>query len=618
MNAELQLFNPLDLELSRSTFEYSPTRSGTFNAGRLVPILSHSTMPGDEFTWDVNSLIKMSTPVYPTMDKLFCDVFMFYVPNRLVMSRRYGTPDLNDSIYSWAAFVGSQDNYLNMPIPANGLELPKLSAQYDLQPGSLMDYFDVDPYGISKGLYNVHCLEQLAYFAIWNENFRDPNTMDPVTWQFVSGELVPYGNVPLYATKEEVSVVRESIPATDYVWVNALGATAVSSADATKYSDYWLPFPVCRFHGYFGSMLPWPQRNTEGVELPLGDSAPVYAGFTDNPDPELGPDGQATAPLYWRSTVTWDPIVSDSTSGGFVSISPGGNSSRISPRTGSFPDGSVVAAPSNLFADLRSATAANVNALRAAIQKQRWYEKLARSGNRYDELMYGTFGVRPHDSGDHRPRYLGGRRIELRMDIVASTNGGGDASSGEGSGSLGSLGAFSHTNDEHLKIHAGFDDWGTVMCVICVRHHDTFSTGTRRDLMYRTRDDLYFPTFAHLGEQKTKKSELVSANGLNSATHADPLGYNEAWQENRTMLDTVHGLLRPGQSLDFMTYARSFATAPDLATFLNASTQVEDVDRTLAVSSVTSGFQFVYQMTFNIRARRPLPTHSIPGLMDHF
>ena len=616
MNAEMQLFNPLDLELSRSTFEYHPTRSGTFNAGRLVPVFSHPVIPGDEFTWNVDSIIKMSTPVYPTMDLLFADVFMFYVPNRLVLGRRYGTPDLNDSIYSWAAFIGAQDNLLNMPVPAEGLTLPVLDGDGSIMPGTLLDYFDIDTEVFTVPGYSVHCLEILSYFAIYNEDFRDPNVMEPVTWQFNDGKLVPYGIVPLYATKQEVDV--RGLLATDYGFVNALSSDPSDPAGAASpESEYWLPFPVCRFHGYFGSMLPWPQRNTEGVELPLGDTAPVYAGFTENPDPVLGPSGQATAPLLWRYTGTWAPFTAGA-NGSIVSVAPNSRNGSMYNRSALGSESFQSVAPSNLFADLSTATAANVNALRAAIQKQRWYEKLARSGNRYDELMFGTYGVRPHDSGDDRPRYLGGRRIELRMDMVASTNGGGDASSGEGSGSLGSLGAFSHTNDKDLNIHAGFDDWGTVMCVICVRHHDTFATGTRRDLMYRTRDDMYFPTFAHLGEQSTKVAELVQADSFGTSSWDDPLGYNEAWQEYRTMLDTVHGLLRPGNSLDFMTYARSFTSVPDLATFLNASTQVEDVDRTLAVSSNAAGFQFVYQMTFNIRARRPLPTHSIPGLMDHF
>lgn len=620
MNAEMQLFNPLDLELSRSTFEYHPTRSGTFNAGRLIPVFSHPVIPGDEFTWNVDSIIKMSTPVYPTMDLLFADVFMFYVPNRLVLGRRYGTPDLNDSIYSWAAFIGAQDNLLNMPIPAEGLNLPVLDGEGSIMPGSLLDYFDIDTEVFTVAAYSVHCLEILSYFAIYNEDFRDPNTFEPVTWQFSDGKLVPYGNVPLYATKQEVED-RGALGA-DYGFVNALASDPSDpAAAADPKSDYWLPFPVCRFHGYFGSMLPWPQRNTEGVELPLGDMAPVVTGADQYKAGDLIPSDQPALHIYNRLVTGGNTYAQQLVANQRLATGDSGSNAiwnaagDTSTQTSS---GRAAIMPVNLWADLSTATAANVNALRAAIQKQRWYEKLARSGNRYDELMYGTFGVRPHDSGDDRPRYLGGRRVELRMDMVASTNGGGDASSGEGSGSLGSLGAFSHTNDKDLNIHAGFDDWGTVMCVICVRHHDTFATGTRRDLMYRTRDDFYFPTMAHLGEQSTKVAELVQADSFGNSAWDDPLGYNEAWQEYRTMLDTVHGLLRPGNSLDFMTYARAFTSVPDLATFLNASTQVEDVDRTLAVSSNAAGFQFVYQMTFNIKARRPLPTHSIPGLMDHF
>ena len=605
MNNETFLFNPLDLETSRSTFEMHPTRSGTMNAGRLYPVFAHDVMPGDEFTWDIDSLVKMSTPVYPTMDGLYMDVFAFYVPNRLVLGRRYGSPDVNDSSTSWAAIIGAQDNLLNMPIPADGVKLPVIYCDYPnyssgLNPGCLLDYFDVDLDGIKSGAHKINCLPALSYFAIWNENFREPSTMSPVTWSFSSNGyggniFTPHGNVPLYATKAEVIATKTGTPSVDYLMVNALASSDDPTAGATAYAGAWLPFPVCRFHGYFGSALPWPQRNSQGVELPLGDMAPVLTassaldGLSGNPLLMAKSDGTAL-----NASVA-------------LATTPSGVQSYGNGVTGTTP-----LQPANLYADLSQATAANVNALRAAIAKQRWYEKLARSGNRYDELTFSLLGVRPHDSGDDRPKYLGGKRINLSMQLVASTNGGTSASSGEGSGSLGSLGAFSHTNDSDFNVHAGFDDWGTVMYVACIRHHDTFSSGTPKWLLKRSRDELYFPTMAHLGEQKIRFDELTDQ------ADSGAFGYTEAWNEYRYIPDRVCGLLRSGESLDFMTYARKFGSGTDLATFLNASSQVATVDKTLAVSSNAAGFQFVYQFTFNIRARRPMPQYSIPGLMDHF
>lgn len=610
MQYERNIYNPTDLDLSRSTFNQSPTVSGTMNAGRLIPFKTWFVQPGDSIRMDVKSLFKMSTPVYPTMDALFADLFFFYVPFRLILSRRYGSPSVDDANYSWAAVIGAQDNLLNMPVPADGIKVPglQISGNAGYNPGCLIDYFPVYPVTAMSGKFNA--LPMLAYWSIWNENFRDPNLMNPVTWSFNSdNNVVPYGNVPLYATKAEVDFAdrAHAEDVTDYQLVNALATDITPTSSAIADASVWLPFPVCRFHGYFGSLLPWPQRNAEGVELPLGDKAPVVALQNVDTFHEMGN-------IIFGSNFGAETGTGVQNRPLFLSRSPGEEFGRLthgSVATTGSPAGQIT--KSNLYADLSTATAANINALRAAFAQQRWYEKLARSGSRYDEFEYGTFGVRPHDSGDDRPMYLGGKRIPLNIEMVASTNGGTSSSSAAGSGSLGSLGAFSHTNDQGNYFYHSFDDWGVVMCVGCIRHHDTFGSGSDRFFLKRTREDLYFPSMAHLGEQQTFGYELCDESNLTRV-----IGYNPAWEEYRTDLDRVSGLLRPGQSLAFMTYARTFESGTTLLEFLNASSQVATVDKTLQTASYSSGFQFVYQLTFDYSIRRAMPTDSIPGYLDHF
>lgn len=613
MEHESKLFNPVDLELSRSTFPFHPTMANTMNAGRLYPEKVIFVQPGDSIKMSMRRLVKMVTPVYPTMDALFQDVAFFFVPFRSILNRRYGTPAIDDGKYSWKFFIGAQDNFLNMPVPANGVTLPTLkigSGVTDYKEGSLMDAFDVCYFSVNDG--KLSALPLMAYFAIWNENYRDPNTMAPITWELDSNkQLKPYGKVPLDATKYELETVRGLSDQADYTWCNALGPDENGNSDATQECDKWLPLPVCRFHGYFGSLLPWPQRNATGVTLPLGTSAQVYL----NPNKDTNANvifkrfnsGGVDLPAETNLNIYNKDGVP--TGAGNFSVLRGYDQDE----TEDMVVGNIFAYAPQAYADLSSATAATVNAVRMAIQKQRWYEKLARSGNRYDELEYGLFGVRPHDSGDDRPLYLGGKRIPLSIEMVASTNGGDSSSSGAGAGSLGALGAYSHTNDEDDYFYHSFDDWGVVICVSCIRHHDTFGSGTDRFWTKLTRDDIYFPTFAHLGEQGTFDYEMSDR-----VIDGRILGYNPAWEEYRTQHDRVHGLLRPGKSLGFMTYARNYAGNQSLATFLNASNQVETVDQTLSVTSNAAGFQFIVQATFDMPTRRAMPTTSIPGLMDHF
>ena len=61
---------------------------------------------------------------------------------------------------------------------------------------------------------------------------------------------------------------------------------------------------------------------------------------------------------------------------------------------------------SGLYADLSTATAATINAIRAAFQVQRLLERDARGGTRYTEIIRSHFGVVSPDSRLQRPEYL--------------------------------------------------------------------------------------------------------------------------------------------------------------------------------------------------------------------
>lgn len=615
MNQESNLFNPLDLEMSRSTFRSSPTISGACTAGTLVPVFYKEILPGDELTVDLNSLFKMATPLYPTMDNLFADISFFFVPNKFVLGRRYGTPTLNDGNQSWKAIIGAQDNLLNMPIPAQGIALPWVQTNYNIQYGTLQDHLGVpssfknlvstpDMFGHTNT--KLHALPYLSYFAVWNENYRDESTMEPVTWSIQSdGKVVPSGHVPVCVPTPIANAIKSNNWTGNYKVVNAIGNGDANSS-ATPDAPLWMPFPTCRFHGYLGSALPWPQRNTDGVELPLGDKAPVFAG-----DPHIEPGDEDNFPLIMQelnangeavgNIPAGYPLASTSGTTGYIGVNNAGGT----------PASGITVTPSNLWADLSSATAANVNMLRAAVAKQRWFEHLARGGSRYDELKYSLLGVRGADSLSDKPIYLGGKRIPLRMDMVASTN-------GASSGGIGNLGAFSHTNDSGRYFHHSFDDWGSLLCVFTIRAHTTHSNALSRSMVRQTREDFYFPTFAHLGEQQVSLPET----GVNSA---GVFGYQQAWEEYRTGdLDMVTGPLKPGKTLSYMTFAEDFnllfGSSMTLADYLNASYQVQAIDQTLVTKSYSSsqGFQFLYQFNFDIKARRCLPTYSYPGLMDHF
>nr|DAX06522.1 MAG TPA: Major capsid protein [Microviridae sp.] len=70
-------------DISRSKFYRNSDHKTTFNAGQLIPIYCDEVLPGDTHQMDMSALIRMSTPIFPTMDNLYCDFYFFFVPNRL-------------------------------------------------------------------------------------------------------------------------------------------------------------------------------------------------------------------------------------------------------------------------------------------------------------------------------------------------------------------------------------------------------------------------------------------------------------------------------------------------------------------------------------------------------
>ena len=67
--------------------------------------------------------------------------------------------------------------------------------------------------------------------------------------------------------------------------------------------------------------------------------------------------------------------------------------------------------------NLTGVSTGTINQLREAFQMQKFLERDARGGTRYNELVYSHFGVTLPDA-QHRPEYLGGGTIDLNINPV--------------------------------------------------------------------------------------------------------------------------------------------------------------------------------------------------------
>lgn len=394
------------------------------------------------------------------------------------------------------------------------------------------------------------------------------------------------------------TITHQNLPARMYNLIynewfrdqNLINAAVVDTDDGPDDPADYVVRRRGKRHDYISSCLPWPQKG-DAVSLPLGASAPVNSDGTS---------------FYWLAPGSGGPTQVSSNTGG-AGTAPTMVSAQ-NPAT-AFTWGVSGASTTGLYADLSSATAATINAIRLAFQVQRLLERDARGGTRYTESILAHFGVRSPDMRLQRPEYIGGGSTPIVINGVVQ-NSATDATTPQGNlaatGTMITMGGhdFNYASTEH----------GYIIGLVNVRAELTYQQGMRRHWSRSTRYDYYYPAFAHLGEQAVLNRE-VYCDG--SANDDDVFGYQERFGELRFMQSQITGLLRSiaAGTLNVWHLAQHFASLPTLnQTFIEEN---PPVDRVVAVPSPT-GRQFIFDALFLVRSTRPLPMYGVPGLIDHF
>jgi hypothetical protein len=335
-------------------------------------------------------------------------------------------------------------------------------------------------------------------------------------------------------------------------------------------------------HDYFTSCLPWPQKGT-AVELPLGTSAPVI------------PNAPGDYPRFTMNSVSDRNLIAQDSPANTVDFS-GANVPANEP---------IVWDDPKLKADLSAATAATINAIRQAFQIQKLYERDARGGTRYTEILRSHFGVVSPDARLQRPEFLGGSSSPVSMHVVPQT---GEA----GTTPQGTLAGFGTVQSTAAGFNKSFTEHSIIMGLVSVRADLSYQQGLNRMHSRSTRWDFFWPALAHIGEQAVLNQEIYMDDSANDIL---TFGYQERWAEYRYKPSLITGQLRSqdAASLDTWHLAQDFSVLPTLN-----NTFIQETPPLARVIATSGEIPFLFDAYFTYRSVRPMPTYSVPGLIDHF
>ena len=566
-------------DISRSKFYKPSNHKTTFNAGQLIPIYCDEVLPGDTHQMDMSALIRMSTPIFPTMDNLFCDFYFFFVPNRLVWDH-------------WKQFMGENtESYWTQPteyqVPTIKFQKKEESLTTENRAGSLADYFGI-PTNID---IEANALPIRAYCLIWNEWFRDQNTQQPCQ-----------------INKDETTTIADG-------WKNE--GKSNSGENYTNFLNGYIKYaqnggaclPVNKYHDYFTSCLPQPQKGA-AVLLPMSGNAPIRSYIDENMTQQAVAIGNST---NYYSPWTWGGTEAELTQNYDLKEPPNFFQSRM---LGKAKDGYNFVTQENknptktayIGADLSAVTSATINQLRQAFQIQKLLERDARGGTRYTEILKAHFNVTSPDSRQQRPEYLGGYRMPINITQVVQN------SETTAKSPQGNTAAFSVSGMNKSMFTKSFTEHGYIIGLAAVRTEHTYQQGLERLWNRKSRYDFYWPELANIGEQAVLNKEIY-AQGTDADEEA--FGYQEAWADYRYKPNRVSGDMRSNykQTLDSWHYADYYTEQPKLSSTWMMET-ANNIDRTLAVQSSVED-QFIADFYFKAQTTRPMPVYSVPGLMDH-
>lgn len=562
------IFNNVSgLKPGKTAFNLSHTHIFDCNFGELVPVACLETLPGDVFRLNADVVGRLTSALKsPILSQMDIVLEAFYCPTRLLMGHdaNFETPV---GEVTWEEFIsGGKDG---SHIGNESYPLPRFASNvHTFSTSGIGDHLGVQTGERFAPDDMPLVFPWRAYRWIWNEFYRDENLMDPVQVCKFLGD----------GTSSDTT----SIPAIEY--------------DKLLYR--------CWRKDYFTSALPFQQRGTSPA-LPISGTLPVnFNGTLHLSAPGVTDILENHFPLeVFKGSLGGSERIFL----GKSSSSPISDGDQVSEIQGDL-DGITG------YVNLANAATFDVNQIRTAFQVQKWLERNARGGVRYTEYLRSHFGVSPSDARLQRPQFIGSCRSPWLVNEVLQTSETNSNVTPQGN-QAGQAINLSRNSLGKFKSY----EYGYILILASVVPKALYQQGIPKYLSRKHNLDFYTPEFAHLSEQPVLNKEIYYKFGGNNN---GIFGFQPIWNELRFIPSKVTGHMRTGAtgySFDYWHFGRNFADTPLLnKDFLLIGASDSAKAELMRVFAVQDENPFIINCGLSIKALRPMPYLSEPGLIDHF
>lgn len=537
--------------INTSKFDRDRRHSTTCVYDYLIPIFLDEVLPGDVFKVSATMVAKLLALKTQVLDDSQMEIQFFYERNRNLWD-------------NWKKFQGEQVD------PGDSIDymIPQIEINQQPLPNNLAGYFgipkNVGHITVTPGVNgSVNSLPFKMYYKIWNEHYRHQDLQDSLEY---------------------------------------------TTTDALSYSSNFVLQKRGKFKDYFTMCLPNPQKTEDEVTLPIGSTAPVFGngicvGLTEGTAEDDEVFGLGNFGVSGAGLGAFDDLAGDAAGTDWYGDVPDGDTAMGVITKEQIAYHGLDDEDTGMYVDLSSAVASTVNDLREKVQLQRFYERDARCGTRYHELLRAHWDVIIEDTS--RSVYLGSVKGTMGVKPVVQTSQSDTTPQGTLTGN--GIGVIS----DQFAFENSFDDYGFIMGLLSIRGDISYQQGLHRMWRKIDRFDYPYPEFAHLGEQEVLNSEIYcGADTLNE----DVFGYIGRYDEYRYGQSLKTGELNSEYgTIDEWHLSQDFGTRPVLNDeFIESDTPVE------RVSDAGSSYLVIIDTLFRVDNTRKLPTYNVPGMMDHF